>query len=351
MSASSTDGFELIVTNMHRSFTGVSATAAAVARQQAGRYRMQLVGCRLPDCPDPVTIWRGMTCSRRPARGRNHVLWHVRRNNEMRAALIARDVLGLPVRIVFTSSAQRLHSALPRWLISRMDAVIATTKDAASFIPNVHAVVHHGVDTEKFYPTENLERAWKGTGFPGRFGIATIGRIRPEKGVDLFVDAMIGMLPSFPDVIALIVGKASAKDRRFRADLQAKIEAAGLSGRVIFTDQVKAEKVPALIRSLGLLVACPRYEGYGMTPLEAMASGVPVVATNAGFFPSVIGDNEAGELVAETTSIAVAQAVRALLEDPAARVRKSRAARRRAVNCFGIDREVEGIHKVYEGLW
>ncbi len=351
MSASSTDGFELIVTNMHRNFTGVSATAAAVARQQTGRYRMQLVGCRLPDCPDPVAVWRGMTCSRKPARDRNYVLWHVRRNNEMRAALIARDVLRLPVRIVFTSSAQRLHSALPRWLISRMDAVIATTKDAASFIPNVHAVVPHGVDTEKFYPAENLELAWKETGFPGRFGIATIGRIRPEKGVDLFVDAMIRMLPGFPDVIALIVGKASARDRRFQADLQAKIEVAGLSGRVIFTDHVSAKDVPALIRSLGLLVACPRYEGYGITPLEAMASGVPVVATNTGFFPSFIGDNEAGELVAETTSIAVAQAVRAFLEDPAARVRKSRAARSRAVNCFGIEREVEGIHKVYEGLW
>ena len=88
-----------------------------------------------------------------------------------------------------------------------------------------------------------------------------------------------------------------------------------------------------------------------MTPLEAMASGVPVVATNTGFFPSFIGDNEAGELVTETTSSAVAHAVRALLENPVARMRKSRVARNRAVNCFGISREVEGIHKVYEGLW
>ena len=342
---------ELIVTNLHRGFTGVSATSAAVVCRQAARYHMRLVGHALPDCPAPVSIWQGMTASRRPTAGRTHVLWHVRRNNEMRAALVARDVLGQPVRIVFTSSAQRHHSALPRWLISRMDAVIATTEKAASFVPNVHAVVHHGVDADKFHPPDDLELAWKRTGFPGRFGIATIGRVRPEKGTDLFVEAVTRVLPDFPDVTALVVGKASLGDRRFRADLQAKVEAVGLSRRVIFTDQIKAEKMPALIRSLGLLVACPRYEGYGLTPLEAMASGVPVVATDTGFFSSFIGDNEAGTLVTESTSSAVAEAIRVLLEQPADRARKSRVARGKAVNRFGINMEIEGIHRVYEDLW
>lgn len=342
---------ELIVTNLHPSFTGVSATTAAVVCRQAARYRMRLVGRALPDCPAPVSIWQGMTASRRPTAGRTHVLWHVRRNNEMRAALVARDVLGQPVRIVFTSSAQRHHSALPRWLISRMDAVIATTKKAASFVPNVHAVVHHGVDSDKFRPCDDLELAWRKTGFPGRLGIATVGRVRPEKGIDLFVEAVIRLLPDFPDVTALIVGKVSLGDRRFLADLQAKVEAAGLSRRVIFTDQIKAEKMPALIRSLGLLVACPRYEGYGMTPLEAMASGVPVVTTDTGFFSSFIGDNEAGTLVTESTGSAIAEAARALLEQPAARARRSRAARDRAISRFGINMEIEGIHKVYEDLW
>ena len=133
--------------------------------------------------------------------------------------------------------------------------------------------------------------------------------------------------------------------------LEAKVEAAGLSRRVIFTDQIKAEKMPALIRSLGLLVACPRYEGYGMTPLEAMASGVPVVATDTGFFSSFIGDNEAGTLVTESTGSAVAAAIRVLLEQPADRARKSRVARGKAVNRFGINMEIEGIHRVYEDLW
>ena len=336
---------------MHQSFTGVSATAAAVVRKQAELYRLRLVGCVLPDCPRPVSTWQGMTSSWRPAKGRKYIIWHVRRNNEMRAALLARDVFRLPVRTAFTSSAQRRHSVLPRWLISRMDAVIATTKDAASFVPNVHSVVHHGVDTEKFHPPANRELAWKETGLPGRFGIATVGRVRPEKGIDVFVEAMLKVLPSFPDMMALIVGKVAPRDRHFHAHLRAKVETAGLSRRVIFTDHVNAEKVPALIRSLGLLVACPRYEGYGITPLEAMASGVPIVATDTGFFRSFIGNSEAGELVTETTAVAVANAVHALLENPVDTAHKSRVARYRAVNLFGINMEIEGIHKVYESLW
>ena len=76
----------------------------------------------------------------------------MRRNTEMRAALWARDVLRLPVKIVFTSAAIRRHSAFPRWLISRMDAVIATTEAAASFVPHVRGIVPHGVDTERFFP-------------------------------------------------------------------------------------------------------------------------------------------------------------------------------------------------------
>jgi len=141
-------GCDLVATNLHRNYTGVSATAAAVIKSQAGRYRMLLAGRALPGCMPPVPLRRAFRCSRSPAPGRKFVLWHVRRNNEIRAALLARDILKLPVRIIFTSAAQRRHSAVPRWLISQADAVIATTEEAAAFVPNVHAVVHHGVQND-----------------------------------------------------------------------------------------------------------------------------------------------------------------------------------------------------------
>ncbi|WP_419906166.1 glycosyltransferase family 4 protein [Hoeflea sp.] len=345
------DRTELIVTNMHRNFTGVSATAAAVARKQASRYALEIVGRRLAGCPDPISVRKAVNLSRTPPKDRPCVLWHVRRNNEMRAALWARDALKLPVRTIFTSAAQRRHSALPRWLISRMDAVIATTEEAASLVPNVQAVVHHGVDTERFQPAEDRDDAWRDTGHPGRFGIATIGRIRPEKGTDVFVDAMIRLLPEFPDAAALVIGKATPQHRNFVTGLRQRIEAAGLSQRIIFTGEIAADRLPQLVRSLSLLIASPRYEGYGMTPLEAMASGVPIVASNTGFFSSFIGDDRAGTVVPSPDAEQIASAARGLIENPMELALKAGNARHRAEDLFGIESEVEGIHKVYEAVW
>ena len=218
-----TDGVDLIVTNFHRKFTGVTATTAAVVCKQEQRYRLFVTGRALPGCPLPLSLRQAIWKSRRPTRDHRYVLWHVRRNNEMRAALFARDVLQLPIRTVFTSAAQRRHSTIPRWLISRMDAVIATTDAAASFVPNVHAVIHHGVDTDRFYPAKNRRLAWKTLGYPGNLGIATIGRIRPEKGTDIFVDSMIKLLPQHPEVTALIIGRISPSQRRYQGSCSAEL--------------------------------------------------------------------------------------------------------------------------------
>ncbi len=155
---------KLFVTNFNKNFTGVSATTANVVRVQAKRYDVSLVGHPLPGCPPPVSLHDARSASRQGA------IWHVRRNTEMRAALWTRDVLRLPIKIVFTSAAQRRHSAFPRWLISRMDAVIATTDKAAGFVPHVRAVVPHGVDTGLFQPAKNRAQAWAALGYGGPDG-------------------------------------------------------------------------------------------------------------------------------------------------------------------------------------
>ena len=344
-------GTDLIVTNLHRRFTGVTATTAAVASRQQHKYKMLLAGRTLPGCKRPSSLSQAFLWSRYPAPGHRYVLWHVRRNNEMRAALFARDVLKLPIRIVFTSAAQRRHSAFPRWLISRMDAVIATTSVAASFVPNVHAVIPHGVDTERFYPAEDRQQAWRQLGYPGKFGIATIGRIRSEKGTDLFVEAMIHVLSQNSDATALIVGRCAPSQRAYQNDLQRRIAAAGLTHRMLFVGEKPWTQLPPLMRALSLLVASPRYEGYGLTPLEAMASGVPVVATETGHFSAFIGKNEAGILVKSSDPSQIANAVTGLVDHPIEMNKKRVAARSRALNLFDVSSEVGGIHEVYEKLW
>ena len=344
-----TDKPEVLVTNLHRRFTGVSATAAAVLRRHLDDgVKAALVGTALPGCPAPLTRRAALHLSRTPPPHRPFTLWHVRRNPEMALALFARDILRLPIRIVFTSAAIRRHSAFPRWLIGRMDAVIATTETAAALVPHVRAVVPHGVDIETFRPAEDRAAAWAALGHGGGYGIATIGRIRPEKGTDTFVEAMIRALPGLPGATALVIGTATARHRGFLDGLKARIARAGLADRIVFVGEIPADRMAQVMRALSLLVAVPRYEGYGMTPIEAMASGVPVVLTDTGNFRAFAGDGAAGRIVPFGDAAATAEAVAQVLAEGA---RRTRPARARAETHFSLRGEAAGIRAVYEQIW
>ncbi|MBE1284877.1 MAG: glycosyltransferase [Rhodobacteraceae bacterium] len=342
---------ELFVTNFNRNFTGVSATAANVIRQQINQFDLHLVGQSVPGCPDPITVAQARTLSRQPPQGKPFAIWHVRRNTEMRAALWARDVLRLPVRIVFTSAAQRRHSAFPRWLISRMDAVIATTDTAATFVPHVKAVVPHGVDTDLFYPAENRASTWDKLGHGGSHGIATIGRIRPEKGTDLFVEAMIRLLPDLPGATALVIGKAAREHQGFLKDLQQRIAAAGLSDRILFPGEIPAGNLPAVLKGLSLVMQLPRYEGFGMTPLEGMACGVPFVGSEAGYYRAFSAQGKSGLIVPLEDAAQAAEAALSILMDSDKHEAMSTAAREIALHNFSAKREADGIAAVYDLLW
>ncbi|MEP3347040.1 MAG: glycosyltransferase family 4 protein [Litoreibacter sp.] len=341
----------LFVTNFNKNFTGVSATAAGVVRAQAKDMDLRLVGRPLPDCPQPIDLRSARALSRNAPDGYPFAIWHVRRNTEMRAALWARDVLRLPIRIVFTSAAQRRHSAFPRWLISRMDAVIATTDAAAVYVPHVRAVVPHGVDTQAFCPAQNRAEAWAETGHAGNRGVATVGRIRPEKGTDQFVDTMIRVLPDHPDTTALVIGRAGGSHETFLADLKARVATAGLSERILFCGELEPNELRKVMRGLSLLVPLPRYEGYGMTPLEAMASAVPFVATDTGYFSAFSSDGTAGEVVSLGDVDGAVAKVNALLSNPDRLEVMSNRAVEVARESYGIQTEVDGINAVYHQLW
>ena len=341
----------LFVLNMHRNFTGVSATAAAVTHQQLARYDVQLVGRALPGCPEPISFSHALRLSRKPPAGLKFHIWHVRRNPEMWAGIFARDILRLPIKLVFTSAAQRRHSLIPRWLISRMDAVIATTPEAASFVPESRAVVPHGVEVDRFQPAISREHAWAKTGYPGTAGIAAIGRIREEKGTDRFVAAMISALPHLPGYTALVLGKAAPEHTQFLAKLKAQIAAAGLSDRILFPGEIDAASMPDLVSGLSLLVALPRYEGYGVTPLEAMACGVPFVASDTGWFDEFSGGGAAGIVVPGGDAEAAAQQIIAMLSDTSRYQAMVANARSRATQQFSVAKEADAINTVYEALW
>src|SRR6202011_1797965 len=104
-------------------------------------------------------------------------------------------------------------------------------------------VIPHGVDTDTYAPVADRAAAFAEAGLPGRFAIGCFGRGRAQKGSDVFVDAMCGLLPRYPDFTAVMVGAITPEQSGFANDLKKRIEAAGLQARIVITDELEIEEV------------------------------------------------------------------------------------------------------------
>ena len=345
----------VFVTNFNPRFTGVSSTIASVLKIQNTQLQVTLIGKALNGCPTPIKKRDAIKLSRVKPEGKPFNIWHVRRNSEMQLAIFARDVLRLPIKIVFTSAAQRRHSAWPRWLISKMDAVIATSREAASFVPNVVATIPHGVDLDRFQPSNNQEENWAKTGMPGEYGIISVGRVRPEKGTDLFVETMIEALPKLPKATAIIAGATKPSDLSFRKKIEDRIEQAKLKERIKFLGEVPSHEMPDLLKGCRALVALPRYEGFGLTPLESMACGLPVIASNTGHFKEFLNthnENKAcGSIVPIGDYEVATEKVTNILSDRKLFDKFSQNALLQVTKNYSAVEEAKAIKKVYEKLW
>ena len=196
-----------------------------------------------------------------------------------------------------------------------MDAVVATSAETANYIPVPARIISHGVDTARYFPADDRSREWAGSELPGRFGIAIFGRVRHQKGTDLFVEAMCRLLPKFPDFTAVIVGAVTPEQIPYARQLKGMIAAAGLSQRIHFLGERPAAEIPLWFRRISIVVAPQRWEGFGLTPLEAMASGLPSVATRVGGNHELIEHEHSGLLVPSNDSAALAAALRRYLLD------------------------------------
>jgi mannosyltransferase len=351
---------EVIITNLKKRYTGVSGTINALLPEQAKTLKIGFVGTDLPgsqraakENPEnfcQLSLRQAIVASRMTLPDGRKRIWHVRRDHEMLLVIILRDWLRLPIRTVFTSAAQRRHSWFPRWLISKMDTVIATTPEAAIFV-KASSVIPHGVDTDYFKPPRDKLNAWQRTGLPGKYGVGLFGRIRPEKGTDIFVDAMVKVLPDFPEFTAVIAGLCQPEFEKFRQDLEREIADHGLLDRIIFLGEVPPDEIRYWYESVLITVACPRYEGYGLTLLEGMACGCAVVASDTGIFKKVIDASGAGHLAPTGDSKSTAEGLRQLMKAPEESIRVGNLGREYVINEFSVFKEASSIALTYRDIW
>jgi mannosyltransferase len=341
----SADNLQLIVPNLHRRYSGVTATNRMVAPKLAKMFRAAWLGPNAPagiariGFADLLKLWR------RPA----PLIWHARRNNEMIVGVLLKS-LGWPLKLVFTSAAQRHHSWITRWLIGRMDAIIATSEISASFLKRKATVVLHGVDTDRYAPPADRAAAFAETGLPGRHAIGCFGRVRAQKGTDVFVEAMCRLLPGYPDFTAVIVGAITPEQQGFANDLRKRIEAAGLASRILMTGELPIEEVPRWYQRLTIYAFTSRNEGFGLTLIEAMSAGCALVASRAGAAEVVIEDGVAGVLTSSGDVDALVAALEPLVRDPGSASAMGERARARVLERFSLDAEADGIAAVYRTL-
>jgi mannosyltransferase len=316
-----------------------------VAPKLAKRLSAVWFGSNAPDGIARLGVFDLFKLWRRP----RSLIWHARRNNEMIAGVVLR-ALGWPLKLVFTSAAQRHHSWTTRFLIRRMDAIIATSDLSASYLKRSATVVPHGVDTDTYAPPPDRAAAFAESGLPGRYAIGCFGRVRAQKGSDVFVEAMCRLLPRYPDFTAVMVGAIVPEQMVFANDLKRRIEAAGLNQRIVILGELEIAEVQRWYQRLTIYAFTSRNEGFGLTLIEAMAAGAALVAARAGAAELVVEDGVTGALVPPGDANALVAALEPLMRDPQAAAAMGARGRARVVEKFSLDAEADRIVSVYRTL-
>jgi glycosyltransferase involved in cell wall biosynthesis len=255
--------------------------------------------------------------------------------------------LGVPVVTTvhgFTGGGlrNRAYEWLQRRAFRRFDAVVAVSR------PLGEALVRAGVPAAGVHVLRN---AWCGGAphlsrddaraalgiEPDRFHLGWVGRASAEKGLDVFVDAL-PFLDDLP-IVASVIG-----DGRELGPLRDRAAALGVADRVRWHGIVN--DAGRLFAGFEVFVLSSRTEGTPVVLFEAMAAGVPVVATAVGGVPDVVGHEEA-LLVPPDRPRALADSIRDVLTDPAASARRTAAASVRLASEFGAGPWLAAYDEIY----
>lgn len=180
-------------------------------------------------------------------------------------------------------------------------------------------VILEGIETEKFHPLSDVARK------PNRL-MATASADVALKGLVYLIRAYARLLPEFPDLELVVVGSLR------KGPTDDLLQQLGIKDRVRFVSGITDADINKLYAEATVAVSPSLYEGFGFPAGEAMAAGVPLVATTGGALPEVVGD--AGVLVPPGDAAALADGIAALLRDPARRAHLSEAGRARVLREF-----------------
>tara|TARA_Y100000296_G_scaffold73344_1_gene90724 strand:- start:1282 stop:2370 length:1089 start_codon:yes stop_codon:yes gene_type:complete len=343
---------ELIVGNSSANFSGVTSTMLQVTSFQKHMINLRIMGKHFVSDPAmTITFWEVAKMCRRPLSNGKWRIFHARRVDEMIQGVILKYVFRAKIKLVFSSAAQRERSPSTVWLSNKMDAVIAMSNRSAKYLNKPPAKINlHGVQIDNYAPAENKEKAWQSLGYGGKYGIGILGRVREQKGVHLFVEACIKILPKYPDVNAVVVGAISSSNKEFVNQLKEKVLEAGLTDRIIFTGELPFEQIPKIFSALSLVSALSYNEGFGLTVPEAMSAGAAVLATQAGAWEDIVRPGIDGYIVPTQDQQSVTEHMDLLLSDMDKLAEMGKAGREHVVKNFKVEDEARNLVEFFRSL-
>lgn len=267
-------------------------------------------------------------------------------------ALLLKWEFGLPYVVALRGSDVPGYSQKYTWLYPFLRPVIGFIwKRAQAVVPNsagladlarqsapkhVFTIIENGVDTKRFFPDISRRKADEFIVTPGA------SRVTERKGLNYLIEAIAILSPTYPNLRLKIMGDGSA-----RPALESLVKESGLEGEVIFLGRIPREETASYYQEASLFVLPSLNEGMSNAMLEALATGLPIVATPTGGTAELVVEGKNGMVVGERSVTALVEAIEFFLKDPKYVLDYGTESRRRA-EAQGWDRVAESFKNVLE---
>jgi len=233
---------------------------------------------------------------------------------------------------------------LARFVSKRAEKIICISNAVKRYMASTTGLpteklilIYYSVDIDKF---ESANKA-QDLNFSNKVVIGTIGRLVPQKSMETLITAFSSYSRNNPDALLVIVGSGKLEDKLKKLAIEL-----GVDRKIVWTGQRK--DIPSVIKAFDIFVLSSIYEGFGLVLLEAMASKVPIIATNVSAIPEVLDNGRCGILF-DAKNVEQLESALVQLKDPSLRLKYAELGFDRASNFFSINKmelETENIYNL-----
>ena len=272
---------------------------------------------------------------------------HVARDYPLAALAAARTDARLVLTRHVLFPLNRIHKLTLRRvarIIAVSQAVAVVLRAQGIFDQDKVVLIHNGIEVDRFVKASEdvADKTSK------RLTVGTIGHLAPIKGQEDFIRAAAIVCQDRDDVDFIIAGEDKSRTGEHRRRIEKLVDELNLKDRVRLIGWI--DDVSKLLPTFDLFVSASRSEPFGLAIIEAMAGGVPLIATMSEGAREIIDPERTGRLVPIAGAEAMAKAICELLADPNQRKTLSGNARREVRDRFSTDRMVDATEQVYRQL-